>query len=507
MLSRSLRAYFFLVIQVIVMGLLFLDSSILSAAFSTIQNQFSSSSVETQWMINSYILSTSIFIALAGKFADLFGTRKIFCLGTTLFAIASFFCAISKTTGFLIGSRFIQGVGSAMILPSSLSLLCTFFPSSERIKMLAVVGATNTFFLLLGPFLGGVFIQYLSWPYIFYINIPLALVAVIVALSMTSVSPKLKEPLDIWGFLTFASGAFSLVLALMQGKDWGWTSFPIAGLFLVFLLCLITIYFISKKVKSPFIDFSLFKNHLFLCSLIVIFLCSLVAMINIFWMIYFQIVLGFSSFMAGIITLAMVIPAMILSPSVVFFIEKLGTKKLMTFGMSLLLFAFLWMAIFITQEEVNFLYPALIIFGFGYALAMSGAYSSAMHSVEVSKRGIGGGLLSTFGYTGSTLGVAILGSILVNVQYYEFSSLLMAKRAVRSLDPQQFEGLLSNTPSALNALKALPTILQEYVLKSFRDSYSLGMLFSNLTAAILVAFGLVAIFWLISERNAKVEGH
>ncbi len=181
----------------------FLDTAILPVALPTIQQMLHSSTVQLQWMVNSYLLAGAIFVATGGKLGDIFGHRRIFCAGISLFGLSSALCGLSQTNWELITFRFFQGIGSALMIPTSLALLCETFSEKRRGKALGIVTSAGSVALGLGPVIGGFFTQYLSWHYIFYINVPIAIISLISALYFISKSPKLKVSIDYLGFMSF----------------------------------------------------------------------------------------------------------------------------------------------------------------------------------------------------------------------------------------------------------------------------------------------------------------
>ncbi len=215
-------------------------------ALPTIQKLLHSSSVQLQWMVNSYLLALAIFVAICGKLGDLFGHRKIFSLGMLIFGLFSAFCGLSQTGWQLVMNRFFQGIGSAMMIPTSLALLCECFSERQRGKAMGFLTAGGSIFISLAPVIGGFLTQYLSWHYIFFINVPISAIGLWLTFKFISKSATFKEKIDYAGFTTFLIAVSCLTLAIMQGKDWGWGSLPIMLLFSLSLLSSIT----SLEMKS-----------------------------------------------------------------------------------------------------------------------------------------------------------------------------------------------------------------------------------------------------------------
>ncbi len=499
-LFKNKRNFLILIILVLSNGMVFLDATILPVALPKIQSMFHSTSAQIQWMVNSYLLAMAVFMVAGGKIADMFGRRKIFCIGMGLFGISSLFCGFSYASWQLIGFRFMQGIGSALMSPASTGLLCESFSEKERYTVIGILGSVGSIFMTLGPLIGGYFTQYLSWHYIFFINVPISIIAIIFTLIIIAKSPKLKEPVDIYGFLSFSFGFSLLTLALMQARSWGWVSIPVIVLFILTLISFILFYRSEKIAKVPFIDFKLFKTPLFFCTLIIITAASIARMMSVFWVVYYQNILGFSAFIAGVISAISVCPMIFLSPFTGFFVEKFGIKKPVIFGQFLLIFSFAWLAIFMIQGNIYVLMPGLFIAGMGTLLVMNIGYSAAMNSVSVAKSAVANGVITTFRNAGSCLGVAVLGSVLTNVQFSKFSSTL--SQISPKSNPKLLEGLLSGSSKAIGALKALPEQVQAQTKEALSFSYSLGISMANIVAAIIIVVGLLTIFTL---RKIKIR--
>ncbi|NGX36827.1 MAG: Methyl viologen resistance protein SmvA, partial [Candidatus Anoxychlamydiales bacterium] len=175
-LNETKRRWLGFISVVSAIALIFTDQSILPIAIPTIQRDFQTTSFQTQWMINSYFLSMSIFILASGKMADIIGKRRIFLLGLTIFLFSSLFCAIAMNSIWLISFRVVQGIGGAMMIPSSYAILLDLFPAEKRGFAVGLNTAVGSFFLVAAPYIGGIFTQYLSWRWIFLINFPICFI-------------------------------------------------------------------------------------------------------------------------------------------------------------------------------------------------------------------------------------------------------------------------------------------------------------------------------------------
>ena len=322
---------------------------------------------------------------------------------------------------------------------------------------------------------------------------------IIFTLIIVNESCKLKEPIDIYGFLSFGFGLFFLTLALMQARSWG--PITVIVLFILMLISFMFLYLSDKKAKTPFVDFKLFSIPLFLCPLIIYISVSIARMITVFWVIYYQNVLGFSPLLSGIIVVISVCPMIFLSPLTGFFVEKFGIKKPVIIGQFLLIFSYIWLAIFMMQNNIYIILPGLLLFGIGTVLVTNISYSTALNSVPVIKSAMASSIIITCRNTGACLGVAILGSILTTIQFNKFSSVL--SQIAPQSNPKLLEGLLSGSSKAIEALKIMPQHLQKLTKEVLSFSYSLGISMANIVAAIIIIIGLLTIFTLKKIKIRK----
>ena len=197
-------------------SLIFLNATLFPVALPTIQRELGVSLSTLQWTINAYLLATAVFVIAGGRLADLFGARKIFCIGVAIYSFASVMGAFAESGWWLVMSRAIQGTGGAMMSPAGMSLLIHAFPENKRGKAIGIVVAAGSLFLSLGPFVGGAFTQYLSWRFSFWINPPIAIFGIAMMMKAVPKSVKQNETFDFLGFFIFGPGAGPLVMSTMD---------------------------------------------------------------------------------------------------------------------------------------------------------------------------------------------------------------------------------------------------------------------------------------------------
>ena len=207
-------------------GSIMLDETIVATALHTIQKDLSMSQVAADWIINSYLLVIAGFIAVGGKLGDIVGYRILFTAGVLIFAISSLLAGFAENTTMLLATRAVQGIGGAIIFPASMAILALTFPPSQRGFAMGIYGAVGSIMLGSGPIIGGYLTDLISWRWIFWVNVPVAVVVLALFLSFWKepVFDTARPKIDMRGLITLILGTGSLVLAIMQGPEWGWKS-------------------------------------------------------------------------------------------------------------------------------------------------------------------------------------------------------------------------------------------------------------------------------------------
>ncbi len=397
------------------LAMVFLDQTVIPVALPTIQKEMGAGSVALEWCVNAYLLSTAVLVLAGGKVVDRIGGRRAFCWGTFLFVFSSWLCGSSPDISWLIGARTLQGVGAALQFPASTVLLMSLFPQSERGKATGINVSVSSLFLILGPLVGGYLTQELSWRWIFWINIPLAITGISLVLAFIPKSERGSGKIDLWGFLFFVLSSSLLVIAIMEGREWGWRSRGIWTLLIGFLISAICLLWREKKSPHPFLDLSLFKHPIFKAVNIATFSTQFILMISVFRAIFFQNFLLWSPEKTGFITFISCIPVILISPVGGYLSDKFGPKLPISLGFMSLICSFLWVGLLV-QSSLPILLLGLLAFSFGVPLVLTPSYSSAMGAVPPKKAGIAFGTIATIRALGGTLGVAMIGSLINNIE-------------------------------------------------------------------------------------------
>lgn len=494
------RKWWILLAMTSAISMIFIDITVLPVTLPTIQRTLGLSELGLQWIVNGYILSLSIFLLAGGWIADRYGHRKIFCFGLFVFAGSSVLCSLSYSEWWFVSSRFLQGFGGAILIPSSMTINYNSFPVWQRGKAMGLYVSIGSIFLALGPFIGGVFTQYLTWRLVFWINLPIAIAGLILTLYVVPKSKERESFFDWVGFLTFSLGVSSIVIALMQAKNWGWTSFLTVGMLIFGTVLLLLLWKIDRKIDEPYINFSLFRNRTFLGANAGIFCTQFILMVTVFWAIYFQTVLGFSPAKAGLLALISNLPIMIAAPLGGHLLDKKGPRIPISIGFVLVGASLYWFIQNLDIKNVWVILSAIIPFGFGIPFIFTPSYATSMGEIPPSRRGAAAGTIGTVRQLGGTLGIAILGTILLNVQGGQFARELKLNVATKEISADKFQGLLSKAPTAMETYDKLSPQAKLYVEKSYIHSYINGFFAINVCAIIVAAVGLTFALLLI-KRN------
>ncbi|MCP5509857.1 MAG: MFS transporter [Chlamydiales bacterium] len=471
-------------------SMLFLDSTVLPVATPNIQESLLISNSGIIWVINAYFLATATLVLAAGKIADMVGYRRIFSFGMFIFAFASALGGLATSGFWLIIARFCQGIGGAMMGPASWSIILDIFPVKERGKALGFLIGVSSIFLSLGPSIGGFITEYLSWHWIFWVNVPIAALGIFLVLSSVPKTDLSEESFDIPGFITFSGGVACLVIALMQGRQWGWTSPVIITLFVGSVVFFFLLYVTDRYAKHPFIDFKLYKDHIYFGGSAIVFLVQFLVMISIFWPIFFQKALHFTPLEAGSFTLLSTIPVIFVGPFSGWLHDRFGPKLPILTGFFLCTVAFAWFAFFLQKGSAAYLIPGLFLLGMSLALVMTPNSTSALSTLPQRKKGLGSGMFYSARFTGATLGLALFGALITNLRHSIFAKDLASNPATAELDPHIFWGLLVDSPTVEALINTLPFETKLLVSKVFLQSYEKAFTYAHLFAAVVsvVAF-------------------
>jgi len=412
-LNEENRRWWTLAAMCFALFMVMLDNTVVNVALPSIQDDLHTSVAGLEWTVNAYTLAFGVLLVTGGRLGDMFGRRRVFLIGVVLFAASSLFIGFSQSSAWLICGRAIQGVGAALMMPATLSIITNAFAPHERGKAIGTWAGVSALALAIGPVLGGVLVEHVSWQSIFFINLPVAVGAIAVTLFATHESrdETVVRKVDFAGIAAITVGLTALTLALVEAGAWGWSSPQILGLFALSIAGLVAFAQIERRVKVPMVDFGFFGSRTFLGANIVAFIVTF-SMLGMFFFLtlYMQNVLDYSPLEAGIRFLPTTLMVIIVAPIAGRLTDRIGPRPLITGGLTLVAMSLLWQSFLTPTSGFDFLLPGFVLMGIGIALVMSPMSTAAMNAVDQSKAGVASGILSMSRMIGGTLGVAVLGT-------------------------------------------------------------------------------------------------
>ncbi|WP_098961074.1 MFS transporter [Pseudonocardia sp. N23] len=397
----------------------FIDQTIVAIAAPNIQTELSLSSSGVTWTVNSYLLALAAGFALGGRLADVLGSRRIVLIGIIGFAVSSTLCGFtpksSLAEAWIIVFRAMQGLSAALMIPAALAVVVASFPLRERGKALAIFFGVSGGLTAIGPIAGGYLTQW-TWRAIFWINIPVAVVAVVLTL-MAGIAPSMRrERIDWRGAAVVAVGMGLSVLGFEQARSWGWDS-PLTWVCIVGgLVALVLFVFLEQRTEMPLIKIGIFRGRAFMSDNLVLFF-SMVAFVPVFFFasIYSQVSLGYSASSAGLYLLvffAGFAPAAQIGGRI---LDKRGAKPSVVAGCVLAMVGFLCWAWKITDLDLGAQWWCIVLSGAGIGLLLGPASTDATNRAIDASYGEVTGITQTIRNYGSALGLAVLGTVLGNV--------------------------------------------------------------------------------------------
>jgi EmrB/QacA subfamily drug resistance transporter len=415
MVERTQHKWLALALLATVQFMVVLDIAIVNVALPSIQLDLGFSQENLQWVISAYALLFGGFLLLGGRAADLLGRRRLFVAGLVVFTVASLLSGLAWSDEVLILTRAMQGLGAAIITPAALSILMTTFSEGrERNAALGVWGAVGAFGAVAGVLLGGVLTDWLSWEWIFYINIPVGLAALaLTPLLLTESRDAHVKSFDVPGAVLVTGGLITLVYAITQANDYGWSSVETIGLFVAAGALLAAFVGWESRAREPLMPFSIFRTKTVTAANIAGLILGTVTF-SMFLMLtlYMQQVLGYSPMRTGVAYLAVAGTAIVWSAVAAQLVNRVGVKPTIAAGMTLLTIGL----VYFTQVSVGGSYasdllPGFLIIAAGLGFSFVPISIAALAGVQPSEAGLASGLFNTSQQIGGALGIAALSTI------------------------------------------------------------------------------------------------
>ena len=483
--------------------LVFLDDTVVNTALPSISVDLDASTSALQWVVDAYVLALAGLLLLCGSIGDRYGRKRMMTVGLVVFGLAAVGAALADSAGALIAMRALQGLGAALVLPATLSIIVSVFPRHERAKAIAVWTAVGGLGIALGPVAGGSLIESSDWSAAFWLFVPL----VVAALAGMSVVPESRDPrrvgLDVPGAILGTAGLTALVYGIIRGGEEGWDDSTVLASFAVAALVLVAFAVVENRAAAPMLPMRFLRERDLAGAVVLIGIVLFAMFVTFFFLTqYFQIVQGRSPLEAGLLLVAPAIGMIVGSGVAGKLIHTVGPRALSVAMVAVVVLPLVVLAIIIeTTTSAGLIFLILGFFGLGAGLGMPAMTDTVMAAVPERDAGVGSALNDVSRQLGGALGVAIIGSV-VNDAYRSN----LADNA-GDLDPEAVRAASEGVGVASRVVADLPperaAALTQAANEAYVDAITRGF---ALSAAVLVAALVVAVTMIPrSMRGSQAE--
>lgn len=476
-------------------------NSSLNVALPKLVRELDATHAELQWIVDVYALVFAGLLLSMGALGDRFGRKGLLQIGLVLFAVGALSATLGTEPGHLIASRGLMGLAAAMIMPATLSIITSVFPPDERARAIAVWAGFAGAGVAIGPLISGLLLEHFWYGSIFFINLPLIVIALGAgaALVPTSRDPE-QRALDPIGAALSMAGLAALLYGIIQGVDRGWSDGVIVAAFAMATVALLGFVTWERRCEDPMLPMGLFSDRRFTSGAIAIG-ATYFALFGLFFVAtqYLQFVLGYSPLEAGAASLPLAAMLLVAAPRSALLVDRFGTGRVVAAGMGLIAIGMIAMLMLSAESSYGNLVGALLVLGLGMGLAIAPATDTIMASMPLGKAGVGSAVNDTAREVGGSLGVAVLGSMLSS----GYRGAVDAHLA--STPPQVAEAVRESIGAAVIAAKALPADLAGALSQASRAAFDDGMNDALLAGAVLITIFAGAVFTLLRETRHRGE--
>ncbi len=486
--------------------LIAVNTTAINTAVSAIADDLTISSSTLAWALNAYLLAVAAFVVLGGQLGDVLGRKRVFVIGMVLYTLAAIVVASSGSAVQLIGGRALQGTGAAILMPATMAILHDAFPKEKQGLVLGIWGAVGGIAFAVGPLIGGFFTDAINWRWVWWSNVPVALIALLLARPMLRGLSGRKRGVrfDAPGVVLLAVGLFTAIMALQQGARWGWTSPSILGLLGVAAVTLTAFVLVELRVKAPLVHLRLLRNKIFTAANVGTFV-NAVALIGLlyFFNLYAQssVLLDYSALLAGMALLPFGLGIFVASLVSGRLADRIGARVPVATGLALQ--AIGCFLLYLTEVSTTFsgLWLPTLVAGLGVGMTFSTPSAAGLQAVPPEECGEASGIVNIFRYVGAALVVAVGSLAFTSVGLAEMNRQLDTA-GVGHVQEEHLDQALTGSPSAIGAQA---NALQGQQRQAFISGAQVGTVdgfdASMLVIAVTSVGGLV--LWLVLMRPGR----
>jgi EmrB/QacA subfamily drug resistance transporter len=488
------------------LSMILIDQTVVSVALPTMQRDLGLSQAGVQWVVNAYLLAIAVLVALGGRIGDLIGNERTFRIGALVFVAASAACGLAQSDSWIIVARAVEGAGAALMTPASGAIVMNAFAPGERGRAMGIYSGVSMVFLALGPLIGGLLTEGLTWRAVFYVNLPIgvAMLALAHVTMPRRAAARAQGTIDWVGVPLLIGGLGALVLGLMQSRSWGWGSPAVISLLAAAAVLLPVFVIWELRAREPLVALRLFRSGNFSADNGVLAAVQFALMgVSVFGAIWVQDVLGFGAIGAGLSLLPLTLPLLVLAVTSGRLYDRVGPRVPVAAGAALVALGLGWDAAMLHRLSYAWIVPGYVAMGVGLALIMTPASTDAMNVADPALRGQASGVVQTMRQVGGTVGIAVLGTLIAHVQFAQLSDWVAADPSARMQDVSQFETLLAQPDAA----QASANSVAPGVIDALRDAVTSAIASAYwVSAAVLALAGLLALLVLRRVRAADADG-
>jgi len=483
------------------------DITSINVALPAIEKSFAVSLGTVEWIINGYLLAFGVLVVITGRFADMYGRKRVFVFGAAIFALASLIGGMANDAGLLIAMRVFQGVAAAVLWPAIVGICYSSVSDSQKSYALGLIFGVTGVGNSIGPLIGGVLTEYLSWRWVLFINVPLAVLAGLITIYIVSEQSGEDEDkgIDVYGIITLSLALVSFLYAIDQSTVWGWLSINTIGLIILSLVSLLFFIKLEKKQEIALIPELVMKNRNFMMyCLVIATLVSSFFCIFLYMPQYFEKFRHYTPIQAGAAMVPCVLIYAIISPLAGKIYNRLGSKNSILLGMVLVGAGVIGVVALGFEKNYLYIIPPFLLAGAGLGIGLVSITTAGIGTVRESMASLAGGIIMMCQLTGAALGIAIATTIFIDTSINDFvGNISELGLNLSSADIGNVKSFILGSSTEQMLENQLGPSMMEKLLPYIRESYVKGLRLGIGFSGLLILIGAVITLFFTKQDDSK----